>query len=191
MNADLNMIEHFRHQAYCNLWSNHRLLKACAQLSTEAFHARRTGFFPSIHATLNHILIVDAYYIDALEGGTLGRHAFDDETPHASIETLWPAQETLDRRLVAMCETLSPATLNADVTLERTDRQQIEPMHRVLAHLFVHQTHHRGQVHAMLSATDIPPPQLDEFFMLDEVPLRQTEFEALGIGEAQVWGALR
>jgi len=189
------MIEHFRHQAYCNLWSNYRLLTACARLPEQAFHARRSSFFPSIHATLNHILIVDAYYIDALEGGALGQQAFDDETPHATIATLWPAQEALDRRLIAICENfganLGTSSLAADVTLERADRRQLEPAHRVLAHLFVHQTHHRGQVHAMLSETDIAPPQLDEFFMLDEAPIRREEFAALGISEAQVWASLR
>jgi uncharacterized damage-inducible protein DinB len=189
------MIEYFRHQAYCNLWSNHRLLTACARLSEQAFHARRSSFFPSIHATLNHLLIVDAYYIDALEGGALGQRAFDDETPHAAIATLWPAQQALDRRLIAICESfgenLDASSLTADIALERADRRQLEPAHRVLAHLFVHQTHHRGQVHAMLSETDVAPPQLDEFFMLDEAPLRREEFAALGISEAQVWPSLR
>lgn len=79
------MIDHYRHQAYCNLWSNHRLLKVCAELTQEEFMAERTSFFPSIWQTLNHINIVDAFYIDALEGGTLGLAAFDDETPYASI----------------------------------------------------------------------------------------------------------
>lgn len=182
------MIEYFHHQAYCNLWSNHRLLTACARLSDEAFHARRSSFFPSVHATLNHILIVDAYYIDALEGGTLGQRAFDDELPHSRVDTLWPAQEALDRRLIAICDALDEASLAADVTLERADRQQREPAHRVLAHLFVHQTHHRGQVHAMLSETDVAPLQLDEFFLQEEAPLRREEFATLGISEAQVWG---
>lgn len=185
------MIEHFRHLAYCNLWSNHRLLRACAQLTDEAFRARRSSFFPSIHATLNHILIVDAYYIDALEGGSLGQRAFDDETPHATLDTLWLAQEALDRRLIAVSEALDGPRLATDITLERGDRQQIEPAHRILAHLFVHQTHHRGQVHAMLSETDIAPPQLDEFFLRDEAPLRREEFAALGISEAQVWSKPR
>ena len=40
---------------------------------------RRTGFFPSLAATLNHILVVDWFYVDALEGGWLGRAAFADE----------------------------------------------------------------------------------------------------------------
>ncbi|KFF47970.1 damage-inducible protein DinB [Gammaproteobacteria bacterium MFB021] len=183
------MIEHFRHQAYCNLWSNHRLLTACADLSQEALHAERSSFFPSIHATLNHILIVDAYYIDALEGGNLGLGAFDDELPHAAITTLKPAQEALDRRLIALCEGATPAWLAQETVLIRSTHRQHEPAHRVLAHLFVHQTHHRGQVHAMLSATEIAPPQLDEFFLREEASLRQAEFRELGIDEVQVWRA--
>ena len=41
-------------------------------------------------------------------------------------------------------------------------RERIDAM---LAHLFQHQVHHRGQAHAMLAGTDVPPPQLDEFFL--------------------------
>jgi uncharacterized damage-inducible protein DinB len=59
--------------AYNNAWANHRLLAACAGLTQAEFEAPRTGFFPSIQATLNHILIIDRFYVDALEGGTLGR----------------------------------------------------------------------------------------------------------------------
>ncbi|MBL3518851.1 hypothetical protein ELP34_28460, partial [Klebsiella pneumoniae] len=49
--------------------------------------------------------------------------------------------------------------------------------------------HHRGQVHAMLSGTSVAPPQLDEFWLTEEAPLRRSEFEALGIDERDVWGA--
>ena len=182
------MIDHYRRQAYCNLWSNYRLLNACAELSREEFMAERTSFFPSIWQTLNHINIVDAFYIDALEGGTLGLAAFDDTTPYASVADLTPAQRTLDLRLIQFCEALDPARLAAEVTLQRANRQQTELAHRVLSHLFVHQTHHRGQVHAMLSGTHVAPPQLDEFYLADEAPLRRDEFKILGIGEGQVWG---
>ena len=54
----------------------------------------------------------------------------------------------------------------------------------VLAHLFVHQIHHRGQAHAMLSDTDVAPPQLDEFFLAQDAPLRADdlrELRALGL----------
>lgn len=50
--------------AYTNAWANHRLLTACAQLSQNGFAASRTGFFPSIRATLNHLLTVDQFYMD-------------------------------------------------------------------------------------------------------------------------------
>src|SRR3954462_2883593 len=51
------LVEHFRAMARNNAWYNHRLLSACGRLSPEAYAAPRTGFFPSIHRTLNHILI--------------------------------------------------------------------------------------------------------------------------------------
>ena len=41
----------------------------------------------------------------------------------------------------------------------------------------------------MLSATDVAPPQLDEFFSAGEAPLRATEFAALGWTEETVWGS--
>jgi hypothetical protein len=62
---------------------------------------------------------------------------------------------------------------------------------RVLAHLFQHQIHHRGQAHAMLAGTGVKPPQLDEFFLAEETPLRAEELAALGLREADIWpGAL-
>ena len=62
-----------RAMAYNNAWANHRLHTACAALSQTEFEAARTGFFPSLKATLNHILIIDWFYVDALEGGSLVR----------------------------------------------------------------------------------------------------------------------
>ena len=60
----------YRAMAHNNAWANHRLLTAGAGLSPEEFVAKRTGFFPSLRATLNHILIIDHFYVDAMEGGT-------------------------------------------------------------------------------------------------------------------------
>ena len=60
---------------YNNAWANHRLLGACAELAQSEFEAERTGFFPSLQGTLNHIYVVDLLYVDALEGGWLGPKA--------------------------------------------------------------------------------------------------------------------
>ena len=94
------LADHFRAMARNNAWSNHRLLAACGRLSPEAYLAPRIGFFPSIHLTLNHILIVDWYYIDALEAGGLGPRAYEDETPCADLAALETAQREADRRLI-------------------------------------------------------------------------------------------
>ena len=57
------LFAHFRAMARNNLWSNDRLLGACAELTSEELHAPRVSFFPSLMLTLNHILRVDAYYL--------------------------------------------------------------------------------------------------------------------------------
>ncbi len=74
-------VQTFRAFAYNNAWANHRLLTACAALSPEAFAAPRTGFFPSLAATLNHILIIDWFYVDALEGGCSDRRRGRTRSP--------------------------------------------------------------------------------------------------------------
>jgi uncharacterized damage-inducible protein DinB len=58
----------------------------------------------------------------------------------------------------------------------------------MLQHLLAHQTHHRGQVHAMLSGTTVAPPQLDEFLMPSEPHLRMAEMAALGWSESAIYG---
>jgi uncharacterized damage-inducible protein DinB len=174
--------------AYNNAWANHRLLTACAKLTQTEFTARRTGFFPSLRATLNHILIVDQFYVDAMEGGTLGPSAWADPEPCETIEMLREAQASVDRRLIAVATGQTAASLGEIVIVHRGTRVQRERMDRLLLHLFQHQIHHRGQAHAMLSETSLPPPQLDEFFSVGEAPLREAEFAELGWTEDTVWG---
>jgi uncharacterized damage-inducible protein DinB len=179
----------FRAMAHNNAWANHRLLTACTALDDAAFHAERVSFFPSLWATLNHILVVDWFYVDALEGGSLGYAAFEDETPFATVAALHGAQRAVDDRLIAVCDALTAASLDEDVRVSRGERVQLERRDRLLLHLFEHQIHHRGQAHAMLAGTDVKPPQLDEFFSAGEAPLRAREFEELGWSEEGIWGA--
>jgi uncharacterized damage-inducible protein DinB len=174
--------------AYNNAWANHRLLAACARLTQEEFTAARTGFFPSLRATLNHILTVDLFYIDAMEGGRLGPKAWAEREPCKTVAELQPRQAVLDRRLIAVTEALGAEGLASVVEIDRVSRVQRERMDRLLLHLFQHQIHHRGQAHAMLAGTTIAPPQLDEFFSAGEATLRAGEFAELGWTEATIWG---
>src|SRR5579863_416950 len=153
----------YRALAHNNAWANHRLLASCAALSPETFVAKRTSFFPSLRATLNHILIIDRFYVDAMEGGRLGPAAWANPEPCETAILLKDAQSEADRRLIAVVERLGAAGLTRIVDIHRGDRIQRERIDRLLLHLFQHQIHHRGQAHAMLSATGVPPPQLDEF----------------------------
>jgi len=187
-----DLSRYFHAQACNNAWSNLRLLRACAALDNTEFAAPRTGFFPSLVYTLNHIVTVDWLYVDALERAVAGRPVntdaarfFEPDAPFATCASLAPAQREVDRRLIALCAGLSD--LSQTVSIQRHDHVQREPIARVLAHLFQHQIHHRGQAHAMLAGTAVKPPQLDELFLTEEAPLRADELATLGLREADIW----
>jgi uncharacterized damage-inducible protein DinB len=182
-----SLLQTLRAMAYNNAWANHRLLSACAALTQAEFEARRTSFFPSIQATLNHILTIDWFYVDALEGGKLGPAAWANPIPCPTVPELHQQQAAVDRRLIAWCNALGGSGPDQIIHVHRASRIQTERTDRLLLHLFQHQIHHRGQAHAMLSGTSIAPPQLDEFFSVAEAPKRATEFEELGWTEAEVW----
>lgn len=178
----------FRKLARANALANLRLHKAVALLRPGEFEAQRISFFPSIRATLNHILIIDWFYVDALEGGTLGPRAWENEEPFADPAELRAAQADVDRRLVRLCDNLTPGELARAVAVHRGSRIQTDRLDDILSHLFQHQTHHRGQVHAMLSGTSVKPPQLDEFIVGDDAQARAMEMAELGWNEADLMG---
>ncbi len=178
------LVSHFRAMAYNNAWANHRLLSACEALTPAEFAALRTGFFPSLRATFNHILAVDQYYIDALESFDALRRYSETGPDFADATAMRGAQAQSDWRLIDFCEQQTEETLGRDCVLPRPDRKP--PPSRVsaiLAHLFQHQIHHRGQAHAMLAGTEVKPPQLDEFFLAGDEPLRREELHFLGFPE--------
>jgi len=174
---------HFVAMARNNIWSNHRLLSACRALSPAEFAAPRTSFFPSLRATLNHILWVDTYYIDAILRDPTVLKRYDDPPPDfADAASLHDAQIRSDRRLLAFCGRQTEETLAEGLVLPRPNRTPPpSTVASILEHLFQHQIHHRGQAHAMLAGTAVKPPQLDEFFLAGEENLRRDELLALGL----------
>lgn len=190
------MLAHHLFTMACNnAWANLRLLRAVGQLTDEEFAAPRTGFFPSIRATLNHTLTVDWFYVDALERAWDGRPVnpdarafFDPEEPCATCRDLAPAQRAVDQRLIAALRDLPDTKLLTPVGVQRRAGVSWDRADRLLAHLLQHQLHHRGQVHAMLAGTSVAPPQLDEFFCAGEAHLRADELAALGLSDDDVWG---
>jgi uncharacterized damage-inducible protein DinB len=173
-------------QACNNAWANHRLYKACRALSREEYESKCESFFGSIRLTLEHILEVDRFYIDALKEGGQGR-SVRTASGLDSAELLGAAQGESDRELMAFCRGLSLADLDKVVTMEREGYEQYDSALRVLQHLFQHQIHHRGQVHGLLSPTSVAPPQFDEFFLADDLDNRAEFLEAFGLTEADIW----
>lgn len=174
----------WRKLAQMNRLANHRLHRACPRLSDAEYGAARAGFFPSIRQTLNHILLVDRFYIPALEGGRFDRNELDAASALTRLEELAECQAACDARLLALVGGLAASDLARIVVIDRGDHQQRDRLDDLLSHLFQHQTHHRGQVHAMLASTSVPPPQLDEFILADDAAARAPDMAALGWTEA-------
>ena len=184
----LSLAGQYRIQARANRLANHRLHAAMAALPDAQFHAPRVSFFPSLAATLNHILAVDLYYIGALHGDAGLVRVYRDFVPAPGLAELEARQRASDERLIAWCDGLDETGCNAMVDMDRGDHVQRDRAAHVLAHLFMHQTHHRGQVHAMLAGTTVAPPQLDEFLMPSDAKFRVADMAALGWREADVYG---
>ena len=164
-----------------NRWSNHRLHTVCGRVSAIEYFRDRGAFFNSIHGTLNHILLVDRYYLDALRGkqpkaGSLSRELYPD------LSGLGHAQQEADEGMIRFCDELPEASLTAVIEWIGSDGKLCsDPIHVVLAHLFLHQIHHRGQVHNMLSLAGAKAPQLDEFLLSQDAALREQEICDLGL----------
>jgi uncharacterized damage-inducible protein DinB len=147
-----------------NAWANATLHAAVGSLPEGAFTAPRPGFFASLCETLNHIHLVDLYYIDALEDGGDGLDIFTGKG-FPDPAALTAAQAETDGRLIRLCDALTPRALNEPHVTMRKDGPVEEETAALLLHLFQHQIHHRGQAHVQLSDAGVTPPQLDDFHL--------------------------
>jgi uncharacterized damage-inducible protein DinB len=178
-----------RIQAHANRLANHRLHGAMAALPQAELHAPRTSFFPTLMATLNHILEVDCFYVGVFHRDAELATWWDRFVPATTLQDLAERQRISDERLIAWLLAADGAVLDATVHIPRDGgrRTQVDRAAHLLQHLFMHQTHHRGQAHAMLAGTAVAPPQLDEFLMPSEPHLRVADMAALGWAEAGVY----
>ncbi len=161
-------LPYFRRLARYNGWANRRLYFACADLSPAAWAAPRAGFFPSLQKTLNHILVGDRAWLSRFEQVELP-HRRLDEVPYPEFSALKAAREAEDERIVTYTLGLDSERLEGDLVYRNmAGEAQVTPLRWSLAHFFNHQTHHRGQAHAMLSSTDVKPPSLDMIVFLRE-----------------------
>ncbi|MEX0807634.1 MAG: DinB family protein [Dongiaceae bacterium] len=164
-------MDHFAMMARFNRWVNARLYGSVAELSDAQYRKDIGLFFGSVHATLNHLLVVDLLWTRRLRGEPNGFSSLGD-IAHDDLASLRRARSEEDDRFVAQVDALTPADLAKPVRykpmLGTGDFEEARAGH-ILATLNNHQTHHRGQVHAALTQAGIEPPALDIVYFLEEI----------------------
>ena len=155
------LIGHFRLLARYNAGANERLYDACARLDDDERKRPRRAFFGSIHGTLNHILLGDRIWLARFAGAQVPSTDLD-AILYEDFDALREARGSEDTRLLTFAQRLTPAFLAGSIRYINNQGLTFDdPVPTLLAHLFNHQTHHRGQVHGMLSQTAVAPPELD------------------------------
>ena len=159
----------FLRLARYNRWANERLFAAVRQLSPHDFRAPHDGFFGSICGTLNHLYVGDRCWLARFEGLPVPHRGLD-EVPHQLAEHLWAARQVEDHRILRLIAEMPEARYGDTLTYRSmANGQELTlPMDLAVIHFFNHQTHHRGQAHAMLSGTTVAPPPLDLSFFHPE-----------------------
>ncbi|MCA1334498.1 DinB family protein [Pseudooceanicola marinus] len=160
--------------AYCqtmaryNTWQNDQMAEAMAHLSPEALSQDRGAFFGSILGTANHLLWADAMWLSRLTDLPKPDVGVAESPKMAPTLAAWQAERfRMDGRLRLWAEGLGALDLTGDLTWfsGSTGREERRPMAGIVMHIFNHQTHHRGQIHAMLTAAGEDPGATDLFLM--------------------------
>lgn len=163
------MKAHWLMMANYNAWANARIYRMAGQLTDEQYRRDVGAYFKSLHGTLSHLLTADRIWLRRLTG--TGEHpARLDEIVCDDLASLSDARRSEDQRLIAFVQELDDAKFDANrdyQTLNGTPQRQ--RCREILAHVFNHQTHHRGQAHAILTALGVKEPEpLDLFLMQRE-----------------------
>ena len=145
-----------------NAWANARVYDAAGQLSDAEYRADRGAFFKSMHGTLNHLLVTDRLWLRRFTGEGDAPNRLDAILFEEFLE-LRAAREAQDARILAYIDGLTEDRIAAMFRYSTvTNPREIEqPLGPALTHFFNHQTHHRGQAHAILTGLGREGPVLD------------------------------
>jgi len=177
MASDPLFLRRYRDFAAYNAWANRRLYAAAAELDDAQFRADRGAFFASVHGTLNHLLVADRIWLHRFngEGETYPRL---DVILFEALPELASARETEDARIALYVGGLTEGDLLSDLRYGNVaGKRFVHPLATVLDHFFNHQTHHRGQVHGLISSFlgNEATPSLDLLLYQREIGLASPE----------------
>lgn len=155
------MSEIWAQYARYNRLANEMLYAACAGLSGAEYRRDLGAFFGSIHGTLNHLLLSDRIWMARFEGGAHPSTGLDSIL-FEKFDALRLAREQMDRQIERFFSTLPQGFERGSVRyLNNAGIDNEDPLGVILPHFFNHQTHHRAQVHTLLSQLGHKPPVLD------------------------------
>jgi uncharacterized damage-inducible protein DinB len=157
-----------RLMARYNRWQNENLFGTADLLADEARRQDHGAFFGSIHRTLSHLAWGDGTWMSRFtDRPAPGGGAGASPTLYPDWEGLKAVRRALDEDILAWAQAVDPAWLTSEMTWfsGAVGREVTRPVAPTVVHFFNHQTHHRGQVHAMLTRSGVRPGDTDLFLL--------------------------
>ncbi len=157
--------QHVTLMAAYNAWQNVSIYGAAAELSDDQRRLERGAFFGSIHKTLVHLLWGDRMWMNRFAGTAMPSVSTIPESPGMidDWDELWAARQAFDATVSDWAGDVDEGWLAGDLTWHSgsTGREITKPAWLLVTHMFNHQTHHRGQVHCMLTQAGVRPNDTD------------------------------
>lgn len=160
--------EWMRMMAQYNAWQNGWMIPAAGTLSDEARWLDRGAFFGSIHGTLSHVLWADTLWMSRFDGGAAPDAPVERTTRNfPDWDAYVAARSAMDKRIERWAEQLTDADLDGTISFWSGTKgaELVQPKQQTYTHFFNHQTHHRGQVHGMLTMAGVKTQDTDLLFM--------------------------
>ena len=162
-------LDYIHTMARYNAWQNRSVLDAADGLDDAARNLDRGAFFGSIRCTLSHLLWGDQTWMHRFSGSPEPAVSAIAASPDMVVDwgELKVQRAAVDQAILQWADDLDAAWLETDRTWfsGAAKRQVTKPAGFLAVHFFNHQTHHRGQVHAMLTAAGVRPEDTDLFFL--------------------------
>lgn len=161
--------EYVRLMAAYTGWQNRNIYQAAGTLTDAERKRDRGAFFGSVHATLNHLLWGDQLWLHRLAGTPppVSPDIPGSVSTHERWSDLEADRGATDERLLAWSAEVQAADLEGELGWYSgaIQAEVIRPRWALVVQLFNHGTHHRGQVHALLTAAGARPSDTDVPFM--------------------------
>ena len=167
---------HIQTMARYNCWQNQSIFREAEALGEEDRRKERGAFFGSIHRTLSHLMWGDTMWMHRFSGSPMPENLNIAESGELipDWQDLKARRTDMDAHILKWADGVAEDVAEGDMTWfsGALGREISKPKGFLITHFFNHQTHHRGQIHAMITAAGGKPDDTDLFFMADDIEHR-------------------